>query len=55
MSGWQLTRHGTLAHDDGARESSHEVSLGDSVVVWVYGCGWGRTQSFSSGQLIAAL
>lgn len=58
MSGWQLTRHGTLAHDDGARESSHEVSLGDWVGqagIWVDECGWGWTQSFSSGQLVAAL
>lgn len=37
MSGWQLTRHGTLAHDDGARESSHEVSLGDQVVRQAFG------------------
>lgn len=35
MSGWQLTRHGTLAHDDGAQGvgSSHEVSLGGLQVV----------------------
>lgn len=26
--GWQLTRRGTLAHDDGTRESSHQVSAG---------------------------
>lgn len=66
MSGWQLTRHGTLAHDSGGTgESSRDESLGKigeaGIFRWVVTCGWvggwsvSGTQSFSSGQLAAAL
>lgn len=70
MSGWQLTRHGTLAHDSGGTgESSRDESLGEigeaGIFRWVVTCGrvggwvggWSvfGTQSFSSGQLAAAL
>lgn len=52
---WQLTGCGTLAHDKGEKESSHDVSSDDRGSGRRWGGMGGAGQSFSSGQLTAAL
>lgn len=44
--GWQLTRHGTLANEDGQGGSSHGESLGDQVVI---GGVWGGDSPLALG------